>query len=307
MDPTPNRTVPGEGIEADRYVCPDLRVRPDGIDAETQLVGVLGYPVRHSLSPLMHNAAFRHLGLNWVYLAFEVPPESLADAVRGMRALGIRGLNLTIPHKEASLALVDALTPAAQAIGAVNTLFWDEGRLIGDNTDAEGFLRAVRSAGCALGGMALVLGAGGAARAVVYALKSIGCPVVLANRTPERGRALGHALGVEQVLPLTQEALRPLMPQVQLVVNCTPVGMEPDIDTMPDVPLDALPSGAWVCDLVYRPVQTRLLRTAQQRGCLTIDGLGMLVYQGALAFERWTGIPAPLEIMREALVSSTTV
>lgn len=272
------------------------------IDAETQLVGVLGYPVRHSLSPAMHNAAFRHLRLNWVYLAFEVPPERLTDALRGMRALGIRGLNLTIPHKEAAVAMVDALTLAAQTIGAVNTLFWDEGRLIGDNTDAEGFLRAARAAGCEPAGMhALVLGAGGAARAVVYALKKSNCHITLANRTLQRAHALAQTLGIEQVVPLQREALLPRMASIQLVVNCTPLGMAPNAETMPDVPLDVLPSEAWVCDLVYRPLRTRLLQTAQQLGLRTIDGLGMLVYQGAFAFERWTGIPAPVEVMRQAL------
>ncbi|MCS7066771.1 MAG: shikimate dehydrogenase [Fimbriimonadales bacterium] len=274
------------------------------IDAETQLVGVLGNPVRHSLSPAMHNAAFRALRLNWVYLAFEVPPESLADALRGMRALGIRGLNLTIPHKEAAVALVDALTPAAHSIGAVNTLFWDEGRLTGDNTDSAGFLQAARAAGCDPAGLhALVIGAGGSARAVAHALRSIGCRITLANRTPERAHALAQAFGVEQVLPLQREALRPLMNRVQFVVNCTSLGMEPYADAMPDVPLEALPSEAWVCDLVYRPLQTRLLQTAQQLGLRTVDGLGMLVYQGALAFERWTGTSAPVETMRTALES----
>ncbi len=272
------------------------------IDAQTQVVGVLGYPVRHSLSPAMHNAAFRHLHLNWVYLAFEVPPALLADALRGMRALGIRGLNLTIPHKESAVALVDALTPAADAIGAVNTLYWEEGRLIGHNTDAEGFLRALRAEGCEpSGGFALVLGAGGSARAVVYALKSVGCRVALANRTLQRAQALAEVFGVEQVFPLQRDALSSLMPAVQLVVNCTPLGMEPNADTMPDVPLEALPDSAWVCDLVYRPLRTRLLKRAEQLGLRTIDGLGTLVHQGALAFEHWTGIPAPVPVMREAL------
>jgi shikimate dehydrogenase len=272
-----------------------------GANADTQLVGVLGYPVRHSLSPVMHNAAFRHLGLNWVYLAFEVPPESLPDALRGMRALGIRGLNLTIPHKEAAVGLVDALTPAAQAIGAVNTLYWHEGQLIGDNTDAEGFLRALQAVGWQPGGHALVLGAGGSARAVLYALKQAGCCVAIANRTLTRAQPLQRAFGADQVLPLQFEALRPLMPTVQLVVNCTSLGMEPDSEAMPPVPLDALPSEAWVCDLVYRPMQTRLLQAAHQRGLHTVDGLGMLVHQGALAFERWTGQPAPVEVMERAI------
>ncbi len=292
MASAPNRTLSTTNVGATLVVAPD---------AETQLVGVLGYPVRHSLSPVMHNAAFRHLGLNWVYLAFEVSPESLPDALRGMRALGIRGLNLTIPHKEAAVALVDALTPAAQAIGAVNTLYWHEGQLMGDNTDAEGFLHALQAAGWQPSGQALMLGAGGSARAALYALKKAGCRVVIANRTLVRAQQLQRAFGAEQVLPLESQALRPLMPAVQLVVNCTSLGMEPDSEAMPPVPLDALQSEAWVCDLVYRPVQTRLLQTAQQLGLRTVDGLGMLVHQGALAFERWTGQPAPVEVMEKAI------
>lgn len=290
MDTAPDRTIPDSGAHL--------------IDAQTQLTGVLGYPVRHSLSPVMHNAAFRHLGLNWVYLAFETPPEALADALRGMRALGIRGLNLTIPHKETALPLVDALTQAAQAIGAVNTLFWEAWRLVGENTDAEGFLHALKAEGCEPAhGHVLVLGAGGAARAVVYALTSIGCHITVANRTLARAQALSEKFGVE-ALPLQREALRPLLNRVQLVVNCTALGMGTYADTMPDVPLEALPAGAWVCDLVYHPRWTRLLQTAQQLGLHTIDGLGMLVYQGALAFERWTGVPAPVEVMRKALESA---
>ncbi|GIV04594.1 MAG: hypothetical protein KatS3mg016_0169 [Fimbriimonadales bacterium] len=149
------------------------------LDAHTQLTGVLGYPVRHSLSPAMHNAAFRALGLNWVYLAFEIPPEALPQAIVGMRGLRIQGLNLTIPHKEAVIPLLDALTDAAQRIRAVNTLFWEGGRLVGDNTDAEGFLQALREAGIEPAGQTvLILGAGGAARAVAYALHQQGCALM---------------------------------------------------------------------------------------------------------------------------------
>jgi shikimate dehydrogenase len=303
MDSAKDRTLSATVVGADLRVCPLPNADPLP-NAETQLVGVLGYPVRHSLSPVMHNAAFRHLGLNWVYLAFEVPPPSLPDALRGMRALGMRGLNLTIPHKEAAVALVDALTPAAQAIGAVNTLYWHQGQLVGDNTDAAGFLHALQAAGWQPGGQALVLGAGGSARAVIYALKKAGCRVAIANRTLARAQQLQHAFGAEQVLPLQLEALRPLMPAVQLIVNCTSLGMEPDSEAMPPVPLDALPTEAWVCDLVYRPVQTRLLQAAQQLGLHTVDGLGMLVHQGALAFERWTGQPAPVEVMDKAIRES---
>ncbi|MCX7925187.1 MAG: shikimate dehydrogenase [Fimbriimonadales bacterium] len=278
--------------------------KPDSnllLDASTQLAGVLGYPVRHSLSPAMQNAAFRAMGLNWVYLAFEVPPDRLPDAIRGMRGLGVRGLNLTIPHKESVMPLLDGLTDAALQIGAVNTLFWDGGRLIGDNTDAEGFLRALREAGIEPAGQTvLILGAGGAARAVAYALSKAGCRLIIANRTPERAIALADTFEA-QTTELTRESLREVLPSVNGLVNCTALGMSPDIDSTPPIDWRGVPDSTWVCDLVYRPLQTRLLREAAARRLKTVDGLGMLVHQGALAFERWTGLPAPVEVMRQSL------
>ncbi|BCW94914.1 MAG: shikimate dehydrogenase [Fimbriimonadales bacterium] len=271
------------------------------IDAHTWLTGVLGYPVRHSLSPAMHNAAFQSLGLNGVYLAFEVAPDRLADAIQGMRGLKIRGLNLTIPHKEAVIPLLDGLTDAASRIGAVNTLFWDGDRLMGDNTDAEGFLRVLREGGVNPAHQTvLVLGAGGAARAVVYALQTEGCTVILANRSLDRAHALAEAFGVGTVLPLERDALAPHAAQIHGVVNCTALGMTPNEASMPPLPLEALPEACWVCDLVYRPLETRLLQAAKAHGLKTIDGLGMLAHQGALAFERWTGAPAPVSVMRDA-------
>lgn len=271
------------------------------INAHTALTGVLGYPVRHSLSPAMHNAAFQALGLNWVYLAFEVVPERLHEAIAGMRGLGMRGLNLTIPHKEAVRPLLDGLTEAAQQIGAVNTLFWEGDRLMGDNTDAAGFLRALLEAGVNPAGQpVLVLGAGGAARAVVYALYQQGCTVWVANRTRERAEALAADFAGVRTLPMERDALAVIAAQVDGVVNCTALGMTPHTDTMPPLPLEALPAESWMCDLVYRPLQTRLLQAAAARGLKTVDGLGMLVHQGALAFERWTGAPAPVEVFWHA-------
>lgn len=270
------------------------------IDAHTQLTGVLGYPVRHSLSPAMHNAAFHALGLNWVYLAFETPPDALPNAVAGMRGLPIQGLNLTIPHKQAVMPLLDGLTDAAQQVGAVNTLFWDGERLIGDNTDAGGFLRALREGGVEPARQTvLVLGAGGAARAVAYTLRNQGCRLIIANRTPERAEMLAAAFQATPIA-MTIDALRPLLPHVDGVVNCTALGMSPDTDSCPPMDWDVLPDTAWACDLVYRPLRTRFLQAAQVRGLRTVDGLGMLIHQGALAFERWTGQPAPAAVMRDA-------
>lgn len=269
-------------------------------DAHTQLTGVLGYPVRHSLSPAMHNAAFQSLGLNGVYLAFEVPPNALPNAIAGMRGLHIQGLNLTIPHKQAVIPLLDGTTDAAQQVGAVNTLFWDDDQLIGDNTDAEGFLRALREAGVEPASQTvLILGAGGAARAVAYALHRQGCRLIIANRTPERAVSLSAAFQATPV-EMANDALRPLLSQVDGVVNCTSLGMSPDTASSPPMDWDALPDTAWACDLVYRPLHTRFLQAARARGLRTVDGLGMLIHQGALAFERWTGQPAPVAVMRNA-------
>lgn len=275
------------------------------IDSHTQLTGVIGYPVKHSLSPAMQNAAFHAMKLNWVYLAFEVPPERLREAVSGMKGLGIRGLNATIPHKEALLPVLDDLTEAARQIGAVNTLFWDEGRLVGDNTDAEGFLCALRGAGFEpQNARALVVGAGGSARAVVYALKQAGAWIHLCNRSLDRAKQLGDRFGIDSVHALDPELLRPLLPAVDLVVNCTSLGMEPDTGSLPSIPLEALPAHAWVNDLVYRPLSTRFLQHAESLGLHVLGGLDMLLYQGGAAFTRWTGEPAPLATMRHALVSA---
>lgn len=273
------------------------------IDTHTQVVGVLGYPVRHSLSPRMHNTAFAHLQLNWVYLAFEVPPTLLEDAVRGMRALQIRGLNLTIPHKEHACALVDRLTEQAESIGAVNTLFWEGNHLVGDNTDAEGFWRALLEEGVnPEGSRVLVLGSGGSARAVVSRLTQGGATVVLTARNLARAQALAQTYSVEAVIEWSSHAIDSILPTVDGIVNCTPLGMQPHSDTMPPIALMHLPDHAWVCDLVYRPVETQLLHEARRRGLKTVSGIGMLVWQGALAFERWTGLPAPVSVMKQALV-----
>ncbi|MCX7994099.1 MAG: hypothetical protein N2651_10590, partial [Fimbriimonadales bacterium] len=196
--------------------------------------------------------------------------------------------------------MLDGLTDVARQIGAVNTLFWDGARLMGDNTDAEGFLRALREGGVEPAHQTvLILGAGGAARAVAYALHRQNCHLIIANRTPERAESLAPVFQAKPV-PMTLDALRPLLPQVDGIVNCTALGMTPDTDSSPPIDWDALPDAVWACDLVYRPLQTRFLQSAQGRGLRTVDGLSMLVHQGALAFERWTGQAAPADVMRQA-------
>jgi shikimate dehydrogenase len=266
----------------------------------TRLAAVIGSPVRHSLSPAMHNAAFAELGLDWVYVALEVAPGDVPAAVAGMRALGFGGLSVTIPHKAAVLAEVDETSEAAAAVGAVNTVVpLGDGRLRGENTDVGGFLASLADeAFDPAGRPCLVVGAGGAARAVVHALAQAGAAeVVVLNRSPHRARAAAElARAVGRVGAAHDVA------KVDLVVNATPLGMAgagADADALPLDP-SVLRPGQLVVDLVPNPAVTPLLRAAEAAGARVAGGLGMLVHQGALAFELWTGRPAPLAVMRRA-------
>ena len=270
--------------------------------ARTRLAAVIGSPVRHSLSPAMHNAAFAELGLDWVYVACEVAPGAVPAAFVGARALGFGGLSVTIPHKAAALAEVDEATAVARAVGAVNTVVpRRDGRLLGENTDGPGFLASLADEGFDPAGRpCAVLGAGGAARAVVHALAGAGAKeVVVINRT---------ALRAEEVATLAATAGRVGTPAdveaVDLVVNATPLGLAgSDGDALPLDP-DLLGPRQLVVDLVPNPAVTALMREALARGARVAGGLGMLVHQGALAFELWTGRPAPVEVMRAAAVQA---
>ncbi|ADJ25549.1 shikimate 5-dehydrogenase [Dehalogenimonas lykanthroporepellens BL-DC-9] len=254
----------------------------------TGLLGLLGDPVAHSVSPAMHNAAIDRLGLDYVYLAFRVTPAGLAGALNGVRALGIRGVNLTIPHKTAALGLLDEVDEAARRVGAVNTVVNDAGRLTGYNTDIAGFLAALKKHGFAPAGQkAVVLGAGGAARAVVFALRDAGAEVVIANRSIEKADTLAADTGATAV-STTETELQKALDGAGLLVNATPVGLFPDTGVTP-VPGSLLHPGLTVFDTIYRPRRTRLLTEAEAAGCRVIDGLDMLVEQGATAFELWTG------------------
>jgi len=270
------------------------------IDGATRLAGVIGWPVKHSLSPAMHNAAYAALGLNWCYVPLPVQPDKLGDALRGARALGLAGVNVTIPHKEAVIPYLDHLSAAAGAIGAVNTVTIEaDGSLSGDNTDVFGFLAALERAGVEVAGRtALLLGAGGAARAAAYGLLTRGARVRILARTA--GRAVVLAGDMRQSIP--GAAIEPIAAPcpADLVVNCTPVGMWPHEAESPLPAGLALRPGMAVMDMVYRPLETRLLSQARAAGAQLISGLDMLVYQGAAAFERWVGQPAPADVMRAA-------
>lgn len=277
------------------------------ITGETKLVGLIGWPVEHSLSPAMHNSAFAALNLNWCYVPLPVLPEQLGEAVAGLRALGFVGANVTVPHKEAVMSYLDHVTPEAQAIGAVNTIVVSEGRSIGYNTDWQGFLTALSEGGFdPQDKRAVVLGAGGAARAVVYALAQAGVQITVLNRTPSRAQDLVQdfsplfpSLSLLS-LPLTLQTLAERTAEAHLLVNTTPVGMWPELDKSLWPKDLAFPGHLTVFDLVYNPRQTKLLRQAQAAGAQVIGGLGMLVHQGATAFELWTGEKAPVETMYEA-------
>lgn len=257
-------------------------------------LGVLGWPVAHSRSPAMHNEALREAGLDdWTYQRLPVPPELFGETVRALPGAGFVGANVTIPHKEAALAVADSATDAARAIGAANTLsFRPDGTIHADNTDAPGLLQAI---GRDVAGLrAVVLGAGGSARAAAYALATAGAvSVVVWNRTPDRARVLAADLGVE--------AAGAVLPEADLLVQCTSVELHSGVDPFKVLPLtaDALSTYAIVVDLVYRDDETELLRAARAAGCETVDGLEILVGQGALSFEAWTGRKAPVAAMRK--------
>jgi shikimate dehydrogenase len=280
--------------------------------------GLTGWPLQHTLSPRIHQAALRALGLEGNYRLFPVDPgadcpRALSELSGRVRRAELQGLNVTIPHKLILRGLVDELTPAAAAIGAVNTLYPREGRVWGENTDAAGFLEAVRAAFPGLlaqttGQAALVLGAGGAARAVVYALLAAGWQVGVAARSLEAAEGLARQFG-QAALPGSLAALRLDAPSVgawirsqpiALVVNATSAGMAPHIDQTPWPGGLPLPEGAAVYDLVYTPAETRLVKAARAAGLAAQSGLGMLVEQAACSFEIWTGLTAPRAVMRQA-------
>jgi shikimate dehydrogenase len=282
------------------------------INAQTKLCGLLGNPVEHSLSPAIHNAAFEKLGLNFVYLAFRV--EDIAGAIRGIRALGnVRGFSVTIPHKVAVIPHLDEVETTARHIGSVNTIVVEKGKLTGYNTDATGSLRALRDGGVRLDGQrVLMLGSGGAARAIAFALAAdptgtgIAGLTILGIDEPER-RGLVRDLRARTKLPvedgpISQESLRRGIRDSAILVHCTPQGMHPNVGET-CVPASLLSPHLTVLDIVYNPPETRLLREAKATGCRTIRGLEMFLHQAVAQFELWTQLAAPADVMRAVLES----
>lgn len=261
---------------------------------------MIGEPVRHSLSPVIHNAAFATAGLDWVFVAFPVPASALGAAVAGVRALGIRGLSVTMPHKNAIIGKLDRLSPTATRLDAVNTVISRGGVLVGENTDGGGFVDWIRGE-CQFdpgGKRCVVLGAGGAARAVVLALAEAGAAqVTVLNRTPERGGQAAELAGTAGRVGTGGDVA-----EADLVINATPLGMtDAKADVGWGVEIGALGMGQLVVDLVYDPRETPLIQTARRHGARAYNGVGMLIHQAARAFELWTGEQAPIGAMAEAV------
>lgn len=274
-----------------------------------ELTGVFGFPVDENPTVVMIEAAYQALGLPWRYLNLKVPPASLAAAVAGLRAMGFRGINLTIPHKREVIGHLDEVAGDARIMGAVNTVYVDDGRLIGANTDGKGFLRALTDDAQVdpAGKKFMILGAGGAARAISVELALAGAgQIVIVNRSEARGREL-VALLVDQCQarasyqPWHENLAIPAATEV--LVNATSIGLYPQVDELPSLDYATIRPGLVVCDVIPNPPRTRFLDVAQARGAVTQDGLGMLVYQGAIAFKLWTGQEAPVAVMKQALAA----
>jgi shikimate dehydrogenase len=266
------------------------------VGGATRVTGIIGDPVAHSRSPAIHNAAFSAIGLDWVYVAFPVPAGRAAEALAGVRALGIEGLSVTMPHKTDAAAACDELTPTAARLAAVNAVVNRDGHLLGDSTDGEGLVRALAADGVeADGASVLVLGAGGAARAIVLALADAGARVVVAARRPDAASSAADLTSSARTIDFS--SIDDAAHAVDVVVNATPLGMQGEA-----APFDvaSLPEGSFVFDTVYHPAETPLLAAARARGLGCANGLGMLVHQAAVAFELFTGREAPLEAMWEA-------
>jgi 3-dehydroquinate dehydratase/shikimate dehydrogenase len=274
------------------------------VTRSTKLFGLMGFPLGHSLSPLMHNTAFRALGIDAFYLPFEVEPEQLEGTLLALRAAGLRGANVTIPHKERMMRLLDGVDETAQKVGAVNTILNRNGNLTGYNTDVTGFTGALAAAGVRLeDASALVLGAGGAARAAVHGLLENGARVTVANRSRRRALGLREHLGARDIDVVDLRDVERLMGDADLLVNCTPVGMRSFARGSP-VPIGLIRSDMAVFDMVYNPVRTALLAGAERRGATTISGMEMFILQGMESFRLWTGRTFPVKTIRRVLAHS---
>lgn len=277
------------------------------IDSTTQLIGLIGNPIKHSKSPEMHNAMFEKLNLNYRYLAFEVEEPQLKAAINGMKALGIRGFNVTIPYKVKVMDFLDEISEQAMEIGAVNTVVNQQGKLIGYNTDGEGYVRSLlEETGIDLNNKKiLILGAGGAAKAIAYSIAKYPIKkLTIYSRNISKGNLLFEALKQKTTVELIDDnQLKSLVEQSDIIINTTPVGMSPNI-------LDSLINPKWlneqqvVSDIIYNPLETQLLKDAKSKQATIHTGLGMFIYQGLIAFEKWTEITPDADQMRKIVMES---
>ena len=273
------------------------------LSGATRLTGVFGHPVSHSQSPAMHNAAFAQMGLDYIYVPFDVHPDNLEAAVAGIRALNMVGVNVTIPHKERVIPFLDWVSEDARYIQSVNTIHCLEGALRGYSTDGEGFINALEASGKnPAGSKAVILGAGGSARATAHALFTHGAEVTVVNRTFSRAVELASMLSAIRPIALDSDDAHEAVLEADLLVNCTSVGMHPKMDEQP-VPPEWLHRKLFVFDQIYNPLETRLLKAARSVGCRTTNGVKMLVFQGAISFEIWTGRAPAIEVMESAVLA----
>lgn len=270
------------------------------------IYGVIGFPISHSMSPLMHNREFQAFGMEDYYTAFPVHPDQLENAIDGIRALNIKGINVTIPHKVAVIDFLDEIDEEARLIGAVNTIKNENGRLIGSNTDGQGYLRSLLSVvnSSLTSKNVLVIGAGGAARAIITSLARHGVKHIdIANRTVSKAEQLAqHANQFVSANGLTINEAEEKLSDYEIVINTTSVGMSPEVTECP-IRIGNLRKGTIVSDLIYNPLTTLLLKEAKEKGAITDNGVGMFVHQGALAFKKWTGIDPNIERMTKTVMN----
>jgi len=279
----------------------------NSITAQTKILCVIGYPIEHSMSPIMHNAALQDLELDYAYLAFDVPPNRLKEAVKGFKALNVKGISVTIPYKEIIIKFIDEIDSTAQKIGAINTIKNEDGVLIGKNTDAEGGRKAILDAGCEITGKnILILGAGGVAKAICYTLAKDANKMVITNRTESRAKKLAKELKKKIKVNAegtnnSETTLKREIKTTDILINATSVGMYPQINKLP-IKMEILHKHLFVVDLIYNPLETQLIKDAKVIGCRTLGGLDMLVNQGALAFEWWTNKKPNINLMKNKII-----
>ncbi|WP_456397898.1 shikimate dehydrogenase [Desulfurobacterium sp.] len=273
------------------------------ITGKTDVYGIFGFPVKHSLSPLMQTAAFHALGIDAVYVPFEVNPDNLKDAVTGLRAMNVKGINVTVPLKERIVPLLDKVDEAAAFLGAVNTVKNEDGVLNGYNTDGDGLVDSLEEEGVDINGKTiLIMGAGGSGKAVAFALLKRGAgKIIIANRTVEKAEFLAERLkSYGKVEAVSLKEVENLLEKVELIVNSTSLGMKNSDPPLFNYAL--IPPSVTVVDIIYKPFKTKLLVAAEKKGAKVINGLGMLVHQGARAFRIWTGHEPPIDVMKKILM-----